>query len=75
MLFGMAYAEYQSQEEHGGKKMTGQTYICWRSPPSFAGWTIFQVDTDGRKEPVFRCESYLEAARMLRQLRSGPKFH
>jgi hypothetical protein len=53
--------------------MIEHTYICWRSPPAFAGWTIFQVGNDGRKEAILRFDSYIAAAKMLRQLRQGGK--
>ncbi|HLN25763.1 MAG TPA: hypothetical protein VK558_17465 [Patescibacteria group bacterium] len=49
------------------------TYICWRSPPAFAGWTIFQVGDDGHKEAILCFDSYIDAAKMLRQLRHGHK--
>ncbi|OIQ90338.1 hypothetical protein GALL_277880 [mine drainage metagenome] len=54
--------------------MTGTTFVCWRSTNPSAGWTIYQVDDEGKRAALASFKNYLDAARTLRQLRgaSGP---
>jgi|GEM_PF-1997049 len=51
--------------------MASSTYVCWRSSGPSDGWTIYQVDEQGRSAALASFKNYLDAARTLRQLRNA----
>jgi len=46
------------------------TYICYREPANTALWGVFKVQGDGSRQEMGRYERYLDAARVVRELRS-----
>lgn len=48
-----------------------ETYVCWRENASYSLWTVFRVGTDGRRHEIFSCDRYLDAAKLVRELRAG----
>jgi len=46
------------------------TYICCREADPKGMWAVVLVGNDGRRHQVFSCERYLDAARLVRELRS-----
>jgi hypothetical protein len=46
------------------------TYVCWRETSSNGLWSVFRVGGDGRRHQIFSCDRYLDAARLVRELRS-----
>ena len=46
------------------------TYLCWRETASNGLWSVFRVGSDGRRHQIFSCDRYLDAARLVRELRS-----
>jgi hypothetical protein len=47
------------------------TYVCWRETSSNGLWSVFRVGGDGRRHQIFSCDRYLDAARLVRELRSA----
>ncbi len=45
------------------------TYVCWRDSAQLGPWTVFRVGPDGRRHEIFCCDRYLDAAKLVRELR------